>query len=265
MQKITLLGTSGAVTDAQRDNVSFVFSSQHEQLSDFHILLECGGSAAHKLAKIGVRYESLQDVIITHTHLDHLYGLPGLIFSIMYRDVERTAPFRIYCPEGASEMIARFLDFFELRKDCWFPLEIHGIPEEEQAVVLENAHVIITSTPVNHVPTMPTYGVKILSKVSRKSVVYSSDTTYSERLIRLAKGADLLLHECAGLSYHPIPPIHSNAIQAGKIAKETGCQKLVLLHLDTVLNDASQEILNEVGQHFSRESVIASDFDEYVL
>ncbi|GAK57816.1 beta-lactamase domain protein [Candidatus Vecturithrix granuli] len=265
MQRITLLGTSGAVSNAQRDNVSLIFSSQQEQLPDFHILLECGGSAAHKLAKIGIRYEMLQDVIITHTHLDHLYGLPGLIFSIMYRDVERTAPFRIYCPEGASEMISRFLDFFELRKDCWFPLEIHGIPEEEQALVLENVHVIITSTPVNHAPTMPTYGVKILSKISGKSVVYSSDTTYSERLIRLAKGADLLLHECGGLSYQPIPPIHSNAVQVGKVASETECKKLVLLHLDTVLNDEPQQILDEIRQHFPGESVIASDFDEYVL
>ena len=162
-------------------------------------------------------------------------------------------------------MIRRFLDFFELRENCWFPLEIHGIPAEEHALVLDNEHVTITSTPVNHSPNIPTYGVKIYSKASGKSMVYSSDTSYSERLIRLAQGADLLFHECAGLSYQPIPPIHSNAIQAGKVAKETRCQKLVLLHLDTVLNDNPQEILAEVRQHFPGESVIASDFDEYLL
>lgn len=265
IQTITLLGTSGAVVDAQRDNVSLVFSSRQEHLPDFHILLECGGSAAHKLARIGIRYEMLQDVIITHTHLDHLYGLPGLLFSILYRDVQRTAPVRIYCPDEASKMITEFLDLFELRKDSWFPIEIHGIPAEEQALVLENEHVTITSTPVNHAPTIPTYGIKIYSKVSGKSMVYSSDTSYSERLIRLAQGADILFHECAGLSYQPIPPIHSNAVQVGKVASEAACKKLVLLHLDTVLNDAPQEILAEVRQHFPGACVIASDFDEYVL
>lgn len=265
MQKIILLGTSGAVADAQRDNVSLVFSSRQEVPPDFHVLLECGGSAAHKLAKIGIAYHTLQDVILTHTHLDHLYGVPGLIFSMMYRDMQRTIPLRIHCPDEASEMITQFLDFFELRKECWFPLEVHGIPSEEDALVLDNAHVTITSTPVNHSPSIPTYGIKIFVKASEKSVVYSSDTSYSERLIRLAKGTDLLLHECAGLSYHPIPPIHSNAMQVGNVAREAECKKLALLHLDTVLNDRPQQILNEVRQSFSGECVITSDFDEYIL
>ncbi len=265
MDKVILLGTAGAVTDAQRDNVSLVFSSQDEDLPDFHVLVECGGSAAHKLAKSGIAYERLEDIIITHTHLDHLYGLPGLIFSTIYRDVNRTALLRIYCPEGAVEIISSLLDFFELREDRFFPIEICGIPFEENARVLENDHVIVTSTPVNHVPTIPTYGIKFFSKASSKSLVYSSDTGYSERLNRLAKDADILFHECAGIASQPIPPIHSNALQVGKVAKESGVKKLVLIHLDTVLNDAPDQILAEVRQSFSGEVVIASDFDEYVL
>lgn len=265
MQKITLLGTSGAVTDAQRDNVSLVFSSQQDQAADFHVLLECGGSAAHKLAKIGIAYQTLQDVIITHTHIDHLYGLPGLIFAIMYRDVQRTIPIRIYCPEEAAKILLHFLDFFDLREDSWFPIEVHGIPARERATILENEHVLITSTPVNHAPRIPTYGVKILSKISGKSIVYSSDTSYSERLIRLAQGTDILFHECAGLSHHPIPPIHSHALQVGQAAREIGCQQLVLLHLDTVLNDDPAAILAEVRQGFTGKAAVGADFDEYVL
>ena len=91
MEQITVLGSSGAVAGADRDNVSLVFTS-----GEFHVLIECGGSAAHKLARIGVPYETLEDVIITHTHLDHFYGLPGLIFSMRYRDQSRTTPLRIY-------------------------------------------------------------------------------------------------------------------------------------------------------------------------
>lgn len=265
MKKVTLLGTAGAVTNNQRDNVSLVFSSQNQHSPDFHILVECGGSAAHKLAKIGIAYERLEDIIITHSHLDHLYGLPGLIFSTIYRDQNRTTPLRIYCPEGAVGVIGSFLDFFELREDRFFPIEVCGIPFEENAPVLENEHVIITSTPVNHAPTIPTYGIKIFSKTSAKFLVYSSDTSYSERLIRLAKGADILFHECAGRANPVIPPIHSDALQVGAVARESDVGKLVLLHLDTVLNDDPDHIIAEVRQNFSGEVVVASDFDEYVL
>ena len=260
MEKITLLGTGGAVVDGKRDNVSLVFTS-----GDFHLLIECGGSAAHKLAKLGILYETVADIIITHTHLDHLYGLPGFIFSLGYRDVQRTTPLRIYCPEKAQAVIRALLDLFTLRAEFAFPIEIHAIPYLEGAFVLENDQVVVTSTPVDHVPRIPTHGIKISSRASGKSVVYSSDTGPSEHLIRLAKQADILFHECCGLAGHPIPVIHSNALQVGDIARKSAVKKLVLIHLDTILNDDPEALIAQVRQNFQGEVVVASDFDEYIL
>ncbi len=263
MEKITILGTSGAVVNARRDNVSLVFSSEVENGQNGHLLMECGGSAAHKLAKVGVPYQHLEEVVITHTHIDHFYGLPALIFSMMYWDIERRTPLRIFCPENALDVIIRFLDFFELREDCPFPLHVHGIPLEEGAFVLENAHAVVTTTPVDHSHKTPTMAIKIMSKISGKSVVYSGDTTYSERLIRLAQDADMLFHECSGLSSRDIVPIHSNARHAGRVARQSGVKKLVLLHLDSVLNDDPQAIRAEAQEEFAGDIVVAEDFDEF--
>jgi ribonuclease Z len=260
MEKVTLLGTAGAVTNGERDNVSLVFTS-----GGFHLLIECGGSAAHKLAKIGIPYERLEDIIITHTHIDHFYGLPALIFSTRYRDLNRTTPLRIYCPEGADNVIRSLLDFFELRESPYFPIEVHGIPFQENAPVFENEWIVSTSTPVDHVSHLPTYGMKIFSRSSGRSIVYSSDTGPSERLIRLAKHADILFHECAGLAEHPIPEIHSNALQVGEVARKSEVKKLVLLHIDAVLNDNPELLIAQVQQNFEGEVVVAADFDEYVL
>jgi ribonuclease BN (tRNA processing enzyme) len=260
MEKIIVLGTAGAVTNGERDNVSLVFTS-----GDFHLLIECGGSSAHKLAKLGISYETLEDIIITHTHLDHFYGLPGFIFSTRYKDLDRTAPLRIYCPEGSEQIICSLLDLFELRKDFYFPIEMQGIPFQENALVFENERVVVTSTPVEHAPHIPTYGIKIFSRSSGKTIVYSSDTAPSERLIRLAKHADILFHECAGLAKHPIPDIHSNALQVGEVARKSEVKKLVLLHIDTIPNDDPASIITQVQQNFEGDVVVASDFDEYVL
>lgn len=260
MEKIVLLGTAGAVVDGQRDNVSLVYTS-----GDHHLLLECGGSAAHKLAKLGIPYEILEDLIITHTHLDHFYGLPGLIFSMRYKDQTRTRPLRIHCPEGAVGDILALLDVFELRDERFFPLEVHGVPFQEDADMFENDHLMVTSTPVDHVPHRPTYGIKLRLKSSGRSVVYSSDTGPSERLSRLAFRADVLFHECAGLSKHPIPEIHSNALQVGEIARKSQVKRLVLLHLDMVANDDPDDILAEVRQNFEGDVVVGADFDEYIV
>jgi ribonuclease Z len=260
MEKIILLGTGGAVVDGKRDNVSLVFTS-----GNFHLLIECGGSSAHKLAKLGILYETVEDIIITHTHLDHLYGLPGYIFSMGYRDVQRTTPLLIYCPEKAQEVIRALLDLFTLREEFPFPVEIHAIPYLENAPVFENDRVVVTSTPVDHSPQIPTHGIKIFSHASGKSIVYSSDTGPSERLIRLAKHADILFHECCGLAGQPIPPIHSNALQVGEVARKSEVKKLVLLHLDTILNDDPEALIAQVQQNFQGEVIVASDFDEYIL
>lgn len=265
MKQLTLLGTAGAVADGQRDNVSLLFSAQQGSLPDFHLLIECGGSAAHKLARLGVAYEGLEHIVITHTHLDHLYGLPGFLFSIKYRNQSRTAPLRIYCPEEASEFIASLLDIFGVREKSPYPIELHGVPPEENAPVFENERITVTSTPVDHVPDMPTIGVKIVSKLSGKTMVYSSDTGYSERVIRFAKGADMLFHECCGLSRPDIPPFHSSALHVGQVAKKAGVKKLVLVHLDTVLNDAPDKLVAEVQQNFQGETVVASDFQTFEL
>jgi len=260
MEKITLLGTGGAVVDGERDNVSLVFTS-----GDFHLLIECGGSVAHKLAKVGIPYETLEDVIITHTHLDHWYGLPGLIFSLGYRDLRRTAPLRLYCPEKAQSLIWVVLDLLKLREEFAFPIEIHPIPYLENALVFENDHVVVASTPVDHSPQLPTHGIKIFARASGKSVVYSSDTGPSERLIRLANQTDILFHECCGLAGQPIPPIHSSALQVGEIARRSDVRKLILLHLDTMLNAAPAALIAQVRTHFQGEVGVAADFDEYVL
>lgn len=260
MEKICVLGTAGAVANAERDNVSLAYTS-----GDFHLLLECGGSAAHKLARLGIPYQHLEHIIITHTHLDHYYGLPGLIFSMRYYDQQRRTPLHVYCPQGAVEEIQAVFDLLRLHDSRFFPIEIHGVPPDEHALVLDNQQVTVTSTPVEHSPDLPTYAIKIASHLSGKTVVYSSDTGPSEALIRLAANADVLFHECAGLSKHPIPAIHSHALQVGQIAQRSQVKRLILLHLDSALNDAPAELLAEIRTHFTGAAGVASDFDEYVL
>jgi ribonuclease BN (tRNA processing enzyme) len=79
-----------------------------------------------------------------------------------------------------------------------------------------------------------------------RSIVISGDTTASDNLIQLAKGADVLVHEAMylpgvdrlaarvpnhpGLKQHLLAS-HTSAEDAGRVAQEAGVKLLVLSHL----------------------------------
>src|SRR6185503_21259531 len=72
--RFTFLGTAGAVASAVRDNTSIVIEA-----GGVAVLLDCGGSAMHRLRRLGVDPLALTHVVVTHVHVDHAYGLPSVI------------------------------------------------------------------------------------------------------------------------------------------------------------------------------------------
>jgi ribonuclease Z len=85
-------------------------------------------------------------------------------------------------------------------------------------------------------------------------MAYSCDTEYSPSIVRLAEGADLLLHEATGEG-----PGHSTSASAGRVAKEAGVGRLVLVHLPP-LNGRAAEWLEAARASFP-DTVMGSDGD----
>ena len=86
--------------------------------------------------------------------------------------------------------------------------------------------------------------------------MYSSDTAPVESLIRLAKGADILIHEAAGASEG-----HTSAEQAGEIAAKCDVGELYLIHYPTEDFDF-QKLVTEAKRSFAGPVRIALDFQE---
>ncbi len=78
------------------------------------------------------------------------------------------------------------------------------------------------------------FAIKV--EAERKSLVYSSDTIYNEKLVRLAKDADLLLAE-ATLDVKMEGVDHMTASETGKLAKEANAKMLVLTHVWPTFKD----------------------------
>ncbi|MBI4176180.1 MAG: ribonuclease Z [Candidatus Aenigmarchaeota archaeon] len=68
-------------------------------------------------------------------------------------------------------------------------------------------------------------------------VVYSGDTKYSENLVKLASGADMLIHEATFLETEA-GDMHSSPKDAAMVANQAGVKKLVLTHFSRRYQDA---------------------------
>jgi ribonuclease BN (tRNA processing enzyme) len=84
----------------------------------------------------------------------------------------------------------------------------------------------LVSQPVSHTGASLAYRV---TGPNGKSFVYSGDTGYCQAIIDLAKGADVLVLECALPEGEEVEG-HLTPSLAGKIAQSAGVKKLVLVH-----------------------------------
>ena len=72
-----MLGSGPALASEDRDNTFFLFESAAGSL-----FIDCGGSPFYKLLKVGADPNFLAGVLLTHSHPDHLYGLPSLLHEL---------------------------------------------------------------------------------------------------------------------------------------------------------------------------------------
>lgn len=117
-------------------------------------------------------------------------------------------------------------------------------PKMEPFVIYEDELVKVSTILVDHRLCFPAFGFRFDTKYG--SVVISGDTTYSENCIRLAKNADLLMHEVidlkAILSTFPEGPTrngiavhleesHTSYEKVGLVAQEANVKALILHHI----------------------------------
>jgi ribonuclease Z len=186
-------------------------------------LVDCGGSPLHKLARVGVDLEAIRAVVLTHRHADHLYGLPMIVQGLWLSG--REDPLAVYGPAETLEVARRLLDLFDLaeRQDM-FALEWRPVPLREGRRVLEIQGVQITAAPVLH-GRVQTMALRFENTATDRAIVYSADTEPCPALVRLALGADLLIHEATADHVG-----HSTPAQAAETARDAGVARLALIH-----------------------------------
>lgn len=251
MPRVIVLGTSTALPHDNRENTYLLLEGETQAF-----LIDCAGSPLQRLSRAGVALEKLEGLIVTHHHPDHIYGVPALLSGLWLSG--RKTPFHIYGPQKSMHILQGLIELMEWDGwPEWLPIVYHQVLAQENALVLDSPEFHITASPVKHLMMM-TLAVRAEAKRSGGVVVYSSDTGPCEALVRLARGADLLIHEATGPEEG-----HSTAAQAGIVARQAQVKRLVLVHFPR-LEDAPL-MIQQARQEFVGPVEVAEDFAVYEL
>jgi ribonuclease Z len=251
MGKIVILGSANAVSDENQDNTHFYVEAGKRK-----ILVDCGSNPLQALPANGIQPNTLTDIIITHFHPDHVTGLPLLLMDLWL--IGRQDPIAIYANSHALSRIEKMMDLFDWQEwPNFYPVSFNEIPEREFHLAIADADIEIYTSPVQHL--IPTIGLRIEFIAEHKVVTYSCDTEPCQAVVRLAKDADILLHETSG----PFKG-HTSAAQAAQIAAEACAEKLMYIHYPTrSVNE--EEMLAEGKKFFNATIELAHDKQVIIL
>lgn len=78
MFEILFLGTSASAPSAKRG-----LSAQIVKHDEYRFLVDCGEGTQRQILQSGTGFKNLNNILLTHGHLDHILGLGGLMSTFM--------------------------------------------------------------------------------------------------------------------------------------------------------------------------------------
>jgi ribonuclease Z len=242
MARLILLGTGTGLPDVDRGNTHMLWDGPGGPL-----LIDAGGSTYERLLRAGIDPQGLAGVIVTHSHCDHINGLPGLIFSM--RLAGREEPLPIYGLEETLSILRATVEAMQV--------EYH-VPPEWRPLAAGDTLPLAAGWHMRTAPTVHSRPCLALRfEGPSGAIVLSADTEPCPAVQDLAAGATTLVHEATT----PGPyQGHSSPRQAGAIAAAAGARRLILVHYSPRWTMPEQEALAEVrASGFAGQAEIGRD------
>ena len=251
--------------------------------NDTAYVIDCGNGVARQLAFAGVPLSSLRHIFLTHHHSDHNGDYGNLIWLAWcagrFTRVDGWGPpplekmTRLFFEMNAADIDIRITD--EDRVPLVPLVHVHEF--SDGGLLMRDENLAVTAALVDHPPVIPAFGYRF--DTSGRSIVVSGDTLPSDNLIRLAEGADVLVHEAlyvpaldrlaarvpngAALK-RSILSHHTPVEEAGRVARAAGVKRLVLSHFvpadDPAVTD--QMWLEAARLHFRGKVIVGKDLLE---
>lgn len=301
--ELLFLGTGSGVPAKHRNVSSIALKLLEERNSIW--LFDCGEATQHQILHTTLKPRKVEKIFITHMHGDHIFGLPGFLSSRAFQGGDTPVtiygpkgirPFILSALKLSGTYIKYPLKFHEfdeegvLFKDNQFTVSVkrlqHGIPSYGYRVEEKDHEGMLRADKLKEigVPFGPLFGKlkngetvtledgrvidgKNYIGPSQKGriVTILGDTVKHPNSVKLAKNADVLVHESTfykndstlAKEYN-----HSTNIDAAKIAKEAKAKKLLLTHISARYLSADVRQLEKEAREIFPNTFVMHDLKE---
>jgi ribonuclease Z len=272
MIDVVLLGTGGMLPLPNRWLSSLLVRAEGEV-----VLLDCGEGTQIAWRQAGWSFRRLGAICISHTHADHIAGLPGLLHAVS--NARRTEPLDIFGPAGLDAVvrglrsIAPVLPYevrvHELQGGEAFPLPAqlighceageHALPvlayriDQPRGRAFLRYRAEALGVPVTRWRTLQKGEDAVWDgkRVAADDVLgpprpgvamaYITDTRPLPRFVALARGVDLLVCEGTYGDDEDLPKAmrntHMTFREAATLAREAGVRQLWITHFSPGLEE----------------------------
>ncbi len=263
---LTILGCGSAKPTKTNSPAGQILS-----LCDKSFLIDCGEGVQITMQRLGVHTARLYNIFISHLHGDHCFGLIGLLSTLGMQ--HRTQPMHIYAHADLERLMRPWLDYY--CADMPYEVVFHAINPRKHEVIYEDRTVIVETIPLKH--TVPCCGFLFterhrqiengeISYNLRKRYAYCSDTQYTEKIVPIIEGVDMLYHESTYIEEFAdrCPQVmHSTARQAAMIAAKAQVRQLMLGHYSARIEN--HDVFLKEAKSVFENTILSEEKETYTI
>ncbi|MFC7114635.1 MBL fold metallo-hydrolase [Natronoarchaeum sp. GCM10025703] len=240
--RVTVLGTGAAQTTGERYQTGILLEA-----GDRSLLVDAGNGVFQRLAQLSRPAETIDTVLLTHLHLDHVADLSSIVKA---RVLSGRPECTVVGPPGTESTLRQLLAVDEL----WDRATLHVTEIEPGTHTVAGFDVTAVETDHSAYCLAYRFGDRF---------VFSGDTEASHAVARLADGCQVLLHDCAYPDSHPDPSNHATPTSLGRTLSEADADldRLYLTHLYPAAADAIDELRSTVDSFVDASVQVPSDTD----
>jgi ribonuclease BN (tRNA processing enzyme) len=189
------------------------------------VLLDCGATSLSALRRSGLDPGEIAAVFVSHLHGDHFGGLPFLILNAQFAG--RTRPLTVIGPPGIAGRLHALME-------CMFPgssAAARRFPvdtvELRPGAAVTVAGVRAAAWQADHPSGGPALALRLT--LGGRVIGYTGDTAWTDVLIEVAAGADLLIAEAYYRDKNV--PFHLRHADLAAHRGELASRRIVLTHM----------------------------------
>ncbi len=223
--RLTVLGGSAA-----SPNTGMGCSGYLVEAGRTRVAIDLGPGTLLELRK-HADFRTLDAVIISHMHLDHLLDLLALRHALAYNPIAAPRPVPVWLPPGGTAFLARATAPFDA---CDAPGRFAAtvaVAEYDPEQPLPIGELVVTFAPTVHY--LPAWAMRIRGH-GGGDLGYTADTGPTADLVGFFQGVGLLIAEATLLDEGNEPTGERGSLtaaEAGALATASGAGRLLLSHI----------------------------------